>query len=376
MKIRKLDRRGEGRHKVEWLLDYYEGPKRIRKWFASRGQAEAAAEELQQQHKHTGQSWLELSPEERNDLMLVASEARQRKVTLRQVWEAYRNGNLDAQPMQRCTLGQAIEETLEWRRGENLRERYLQGLGTYLNRFAAGRMEMFVDQVGVADIQDWFNGRGEALSTKRANIGRLGSLFDVAWKKGYIRENPCLRLPAVKLRQEAPRILTVEEAKTLLNTCRKQSPALLGYIVLATFAGVRPEELEKLRWSDLDLKHGTLRIDSATSKTNRRRLVHLHQTALAWLKRCDRSAEFIAPGKTSLRRYRRHVCKTAGIQWEQDILRHSAGSYLLALHKNAHEVAVMLGNSARILEMHYKDLVNETDCKRFWALTPSKVGAR
>jgi len=375
MKIRKLDRRQHGRNRVEWILDYYEGPKRIRKWYPSKGQAEAAAEEIKQQHRHSGQSWLELTPEERNDLMLASAEARQRNVTLRQVWEAFKNGKLDATPMERCTLQRAIAETLEWRRGENLRERYLKELEHYLRRFALGRMEMFIDQVGVAQIQEWFDRRNEALSTRRANIGRLGSMFDVCWKKGYLKENPALRLPTVKLRQEAPAIFTPEQAKALLRVCAQKAKALLPYVTIGMFVGVRPEEMEKLRWSDIDLRHATLRIDVATAKTSRRRIVPLHSTAQAWLKtqKNGDADNLVLPPKATLRRYRRQLRDAAGIEWKQDIMRHTAGSYLLALHRNPHEVSMMLGNSARILERHYKDLVNATDCKAFWALTPDAI---
>src|SRR5262245_56508594 len=105
MKIRRLDRRKQGYTRIEWCLDYYEGPKRIRRFFYSKGEAEAAMDGVKSQHRNAGQAWIELSPEERNDLMLIASEARDRKVTVRQVWEAYKNGKLDATPIERCTLG-------------------------------------------------------------------------------------------------------------------------------------------------------------------------------------------------------------------------------------------------------------------------------
>jgi integrase len=376
MKVRKLDRRHKGYTRVEWVLDYYAGGRRIRKWFKSKSQAEAEADSLKEQKRSCGEAWTDLAPAERNDLMVIYMQAKQENITLRQVWEAFKNGKLDSTPMERCTLQRAIAETLEWRRGENLRERYLKELENYLRRFASGRMELFIDKIGVSEIQEWFEGRNEALSTKRANIGRLGSLFDVAWKRGYIKENPCLKLPTVKLRQEAPKILTPDEAKRVLTICQKKTRPLLPYVVLGMFAGIRPEEMEKLTWGDVDLKHGTIKIDVATSKTNRRRIVTLHDTAREWLKICKSGApaKLIVPTKTTLRRYRRNLRDGAKLEWAQDILRHTAGSYLLALHKNTHEVSAMLGNSARILERHYKDLVNATDCKTFWALTPSAIG--
>ena len=381
MKIRKLDRRGKGYTRIEWVLDYYEGPKRIRKFFYSKGDAEAAMDDVKSQHKHAGQTWIDLTPEERNDLMLVVSEARQRKVTVRQVWEAYRNGKLDATPMQRCTLANAIAETIEWRRGENLRDRYLKELEAYLKRFASGRSEVFIDSIGVADIQQWFAGRNEALSTQRANMGRLGSMFDVAWKKGYIKENPCLKLPTIKIRKEAPVIFTPAQTRILLHTAvsgAKQRAGTLPYLVIGTFVGVRPEEMEALKWRDLDLKHATLRIDVAASKVSKRRIVTLHPTALEWLKRCKqgKADEFILPSAETLKRIRKEFRAALKVEWSsklQDVMRHTAGSYLLALHGNANEVANMLGNSARTLEKDYKQLVNKTDCTAFWALTPNAI---
>lgn len=121
MKVRKLSRR----NRAEWVLDYYEGPRRIRKWYKSRARADAAADNLKAEHRQAGQNWVDLSPEERNDVMTIYSEARNEGIALRTIWEAYKNGKLDAAPMERRTLKQAIEETMQWRRSENLHERYL-----------------------------------------------------------------------------------------------------------------------------------------------------------------------------------------------------------------------------------------------------------
>jgi hypothetical protein len=189
MKIRKLDRRKLGYKNVEWVLDYYEAKKRIRKWYKSKGDAETAADEVKQQHKHAGKSWLELTPEERNDLMIVFAEAKRENLTLRVIWQAYKTGKLDAAPMQRRTLKQAIEETILARTAENLRERYVTELEKYLDKFAEGRSEMFVDRVTVADIEQWFDKRGEALSTRKSNLGRLSSMFDMlgtCWLQLYM----------------------------------------------------------------------------------------------------------------------------------------------------------------------------------------------
>jgi hypothetical protein len=74
-----------------------------------------------------------------------------------------------------------------------------------------------------------------------------------------------------------------------------------------------------------------------------------------------------------LRRHRRALRDATGIEWVQDILRHTAASYLLQQHQDAPLVAHWLGNSARILESKYKNIVTPQECKQFWALTPQAV---
>ena len=371
MKVRRLDRRStDPRYKrIEWLLDYYEGGKRIRKWFQSKGQAEAAMDEIKGQHKVAGQSWIQLSPEQRNELLGIYAEAEREKISLRTVWEAYKTGKLDAAPMQRRTLKEAIAETMEAKRTENLRERYLGDLEAYLTRFSNGRMEMFIDKIGVADIEKWFSERGEALTTRKSNLGRLGSMFDVCFRRGYIRDNPIVRISSPKIDHGTPERFTADEAKTLLRE-EKQRPESLGYFVLALFAGIRPEELTALKWSSVDIKSKLVRIEGVQSKVRHHRDVPLHDTCVAWLKTIERNADdMIAPPDVTLRRHRRALREKLG-KWPQDVLRHTAASFLVELHTKKELVAKWLGNSERTLDKNYLSQVRPDECKKFWALTP------
>jgi integrase len=139
------------------------------------------------------------------------------------------------------------------------------------------------------------------------------------------------------------------------------------------FAGIRPEELVALNWSAVDLKGATVNIGAEISKVRKQRIVPLHKTAVAWLKTLDFKPEQpIAPPPVTLKRHRRALRKVLG-KWPQDVLRHTAASYLLCHHKDAPAVALMLGNSVRILELNYKTPVAEKDCKAFWSLTPDTV---
>lgn len=332
-------------------------------------QAEAYLDEVREQQRLAGKSWMSLTAAERTDLMLIYHEAKQRGVSLRSVWEAYlANGA----PKERKTLAEAIQETILAKRKQNLRSRYIESLERYLNQFAEGRTGCFVDEIGVAEIEAWFESRNESASTRNSNLGRLSSMFDLCWRRGYIRENPCLRVSRIQVDHKSPTILTPDQAKRMLRACPKK---FLPYLVLGMFAGIRPEELCRLKWSDIDLQLGTVRIDAAASKVRDRRIVKLHDVVKSWLTQLKQEgdAPILSLSPATVKRYRKKLAEAAGIEWEQDILRHTAASYLLQLHRSAANVALMLGNSERILEKHYKQLVTDEACQQFWELAPESI---
>lgn len=76
---------------------------------------------------------------------------------------------------------------------------------------------MFIDKLGVADIEQWFAGRNEALTTRKSNMGRLGSMFDVCFRRSYIKDNPMLRMSSPKIEGKPAERFTPDEAKKLLR---------------------------------------------------------------------------------------------------------------------------------------------------------------
>jgi integrase len=164
-----------------------------------------------------------------------------------------------------------------------------------------------------------------------------------------------------------PRIFTVAEARTALEFVRATTPRLLPWFVLGLFAGIRPEEADRLDWAAVDLERGLVRVDAAASKVRQRRVVPLAPAAVAWLKL---GGDLPLP-LTSRRRYVRRLRDRLGwAAWPQDVLRHTAASFLLAEHQDAAKVALWLGNSPKILLTHYHEMVSDAEKVAFWGLKP------
>jgi hypothetical protein len=64
------------------------------------------------------------------------------------------------------------------------------------------------------------------------------------------------------------------------------------------------------------------------------------------------------------------VAAKLGVAWPQNGLRHSYGSYRLAIVKSAAQVALEMGNSPKMIFQHYRQVVTEQDSKLFFSITP------
>lgn len=117
---------------------------------------------------------------------------------------------------------------------------------------ALADVRRLVDRLGVA---------GLAPSTVTGIVGILSGLFRFGIKSGLLERN-CVRdldrddRPGVA-RLTEPRYLTDDELARLLNGL---SDTFRPVVAVCTFAGLRISEALGLRWSDVDLKAGTLTV--------------------------------------------------------------------------------------------------------------------
>ena len=64
--------------------------------------------------------------------------------------------------------------------------------------------------------------------------------------------------------------------------------------------------------------------------------------------------------------------KSQGIEWPQNVLRHSYATYRLSVLKNAAEVALEMGNSPAKLFSNYRELDRENHAPAWFAITPKR----
>jgi len=110
----------------------------------------------------------------------------------------------------------------------------------------------------VQDVVDRLVAAGHDASTVRNTLLPLRAIFRRAVARGDVALNPThgVELPAVRGRRE--RVVSPEEALRLVEALRPNDRALWA---TALFAGLRLGELRALRWEDVDLAKGVIRVE-------------------------------------------------------------------------------------------------------------------
>ncbi len=103
---------------------------------------------------------------------------------------------------------------------------------------------------------DWFGGLGP--QTIRNVHVLLKSLFKYARRERFIAHNPMSEMSGPEAPKRPRRIVGIERLATLTEALRRSKYRIPVMLALAT--GLRRGELLGLRWSDVDLEHGTLTV--------------------------------------------------------------------------------------------------------------------
>jgi len=152
-------------------------------------------------------------------------------------------------------------------RAERTFERYRSALDLHvipvlgerhIQRITADQLAMLIGSRRTSGLASW---------SIRGIITPLGRVFDLAARRGYLAENPMLRLHRDELprgrAQSEPRTLTAGEVRRLLERCPSRYRPLLA---LAVFSGMRIQEILGLTWGDIDFRERVIRVRAQLSR--------------------------------------------------------------------------------------------------------------
>jgi integrase len=148
---------------------------------------------------------------------------------------------------------------------------------------------------------------------------------------------------------------------------------LLPYIAIGLFAGVRSAELMRMTAKNINFQTKTIVVGADAAKKRSQRVIEMSDALLAWLEVCKgdlQNGERLVEAN-KLRKNKPLLLEAAGIEnWLANGLRHSFGSYHLAMFQNIDKTAYGMGNSAAVIHNHYKALVTKEAAEKYWSLRP------
>jgi len=346
-----------------------------RKYFAKKNEAETYAEfkniELVNQGREGAEfpSWLRVMAEHCNELLKARGK------TIRDATEHFL-AVLEAAEKS-CTVPQLVEELLKTKRADGVTEKYLADLKHRLGRFASDFEGRMVASITGPQIQDWLHAL-KLSPVSRNNFRRvLIVAFNHAIFRGYFAgKNPAETTAKAKEVNSPVGILTVKETAALLNAATEET---LPYFAIGCFAGLRPAELSRLDWKDIDLESGLIEVTAKKSKTASRRFVTIQPNLAEWLApyRLNKGGP-ISPINERKKLHFIRVAAGVAKSWPHDAMRHSFASYHLAHFKNDAALALQMGHTdTGMIYANYRELVKPKDAALFWSITPSKhAGAK
>jgi integrase len=197
----------------------------------------------------------------------------------------------------------------------------------------------------------------------------FGTLLKFGQRRGYVpKDHPGIST-IEKSTQPSDEVIvfTPEEMRSLLQNAK---PSLIPVIAIAGFAGVRPEEIKRLDWADINLKQRHIEIKSSKAKTRTRRLIPISRNLRAWLMPHFKTSGSVC-SHVNLGNQFGKLARRAKIKWKRNALRHGFISYRLAQTRNIAGVSLEAGNSARIIERCYLKCVTSADARRWFNIYPN-----
>lgn len=362
--------------------------KRRQKTFPTLQKAKAALEELKEKRRAHGQLGRDITPEQLAELVALRERCAALGGTLGEAvefWAAHGKNLRES-----IFLPELLARFLASKEESNRSARYRRQLKVGLTPFVTALSRTLVKDVTSAHVTRWLRGNAWAAKTQNNYLGDCRAMFAWGLKRGLCLVNPCEGVESAKEVESEIKTLSVKECETLLRAALKK-PAVMPYLVIGLFGGVRPAEIERLTWSHVDLEHKTVIVAGGSSKTGSRRVVDLTDNAVRWIRAalppgavptgpiCPKGFRMLwywFKRDLGYRVYRVDRAEDHVKEWPHDVLRHSYASYHFAHHNKEAKLQVQMGHSnARTLHRHYRALKVPKEAAAFWALSPTNTGA-
>lgn len=259
-------------------------------------------------------------------------------------------------------------------RPDSLRD--IRYLGKRMLRTRPDLAEREFDSFSLSECEQWLNDTFTTPSQFNKGRSLIHALFHFACCREWCLRNPIRYLPKKRVIEREIQPLRLDQAQSIITQSQQQHEGSCApAAAMLLWAGLRPTELKRLRWRDIDLAEKSITIRSQCSKTGGTRQVDICRPLFACLKQYIKGIasleQSICP--PNWREKWRQIRHYAGFSscWVQDILRHTYASYHVKCYKNMPLLQLNMGHRDQsLLRARYVNMqgISRNDAKQFFAL--------
>jgi integrase len=209
----------------------------------------------------------------------------------------------------------------------------------------------------------------------------LSSVLRYAVKLKHAPRDLLDELAAIQRPKAEPPATLVWQPEEFRELIENAPVAFVPLLALGGLCGLRTSEVTRADWSHITPDGNHIAVITRKGRTPARRLVPLCPAAKEWLALsrqkegpiCETDREDIIVRKilASVNAARDERGVKERFQWRENALRHSYGTYRVALTGDIARTALEMGNSPQMIVQHYMQLRTKEEAEAFFRIAPA-----
>jgi integrase len=230
-----------------------------------------------------------------------------------------------------------------------------------------------------AEIEDFLRGLGLSGRSRNNYRRAIATLVYFAETRGYLPKGT-VAIESVAVAKEEQGEIEVFTPEEMARVLEAAEPALIPFLTIGAFAGLRHAEIVRLDWSEVRWADGFIEVKASKAKTANRRLVPIPENLKSWLISHRQPKGDVCPCVNMVQQLK-WLAETVNAKWQKETppgrfawkhnaLRHSFISYRVAQVQNVAQVALEAGTSPQMIFSNYRELVRPADAKAWFSIFP------
>ena len=369
--------------------------KRERHFFKTRAEAKTAADKLKSERDEFGHQALAISPSLAEQAHKAASMLEPFGVTIIEAAQAYvsrEEARLASKTIEEAVAAFQHDRATIPRKGKTIGERQAKNYRLRAEKFSEAFSGRLVAEITGEEIEEHLLATTDGPSAFDQQLRLTRTLW--GWfarpKQGWANLSVLDDIEAQGDGEGEIEVLTAKEAQALMSAAIEHKPETVPAFAIALFTGMRQAEIARLVPSDIT--EDGITVPALSSKTKRRRFVHMNEPLQEWLEAYP-IGETVCPPDWS-RKYRL-IRRKAGFRvwsdlvkpneppkklpkWRTNALRHTAATMNVNMGKPIEILVFEHGHTGglEMLRRHYVGAMTKREALKIYGIRPSKTKAK